>query len=340
MQSLRAWVLLTFGDDRGWGGNAGYKDDPTRLYRYDNFVPNHRQLRAGDVALIRSKEQMLGVAEIKEIRESQGQKERYRCPECGTGHIWRRLITADYRCSKGHVFVVPVVTGIQCTNYEADFGTSFVATPAALSLEELRDACLSYNQQLAMQRIDLTMLMRRLAEASPAAGILVQGGYIDKHAGAINHHHDGDDGYTPSSDLLREEVFRSILSRRGQQRFRDRLRQRYGAVCMVSGCTVFDVVEAAHISPFRSTRDNHPENGLLLRADLHTLFDLDLLGVDPERLTVHLHASVRPAGYGQFDGTELRCVRSKRPSRTALAARWVAFQARVGAGLGLDVQSA
>jgi HNH endonuclease len=37
--------------------------------------------------------------------------------------------------------------------------------------------------------------------------------------------------------------------------------------------STLDILEAAHISPYRGEEDNHPENGLLLRADLHTLFD-------------------------------------------------------------------
>ena len=34
------------------------------------------------------------------------------------------------------------------------------------------------------------------------------------------------------------------------------------------------------LPPYRGTKDNHPDNGLLLRADIHTLFDLDMIGID------------------------------------------------------------
>jgi len=49
------------------------------------------------------------------------------------------------------------------------------------------------------------------------------------------------------------------------------------------------VLEAAHIKPYRGKTDSHLENGLLLRADLHTLFDLNLIGVEPDTLTVRVH---------------------------------------------------
>lgn len=39
--------------------------------------------------------------------------------------------------------------------------------------------------------------------------------------------------------------------------------QRYGDQYMISGIKLLDVLEAAHISPYRGIDDNHPDNGLL-----------------------------------------------------------------------------
>jgi hypothetical protein len=96
---------------------------------------------------------------------------------------------------------------------------------------------------------------------------------------------------------------------------------------MISGCRLMDVVEAAHIKPYRGTADNQPANGLLLRADLHTLFDLDLIGIKPRTLVVRVHLGAKAAGYDEFDGVRLRC--SSSPPRTeALELRWEAFRRR------------
>ena len=62
----------------------------------------------------------------------------------------------------------------------------------------------------------------------------------------------------------------------------------------MTGCTVFAVLEAAHIKPYQGENDNHPQNGLLLRADIHTLFDLNLLGIQPERLQVEISGPLHP----------------------------------------------
>src|SRR5438128_10230178 len=93
---------------------------------------------------------------------------------------------------------------------------------------------------------------------------------------------------------------------------------------LACGVTLMDVVEAAHIKPYRSDADNHPANGLLLRANLHTLFDLDLIGIEPASLIVRVHPDAKEAGYGEFDGLKLKCS-SSQPSAEALALRWKSF---------------
>lgn len=133
--------------------------------------------------------------------------------------------------------------------------------------------------------------------------------------------------FVPQEGDWRTTVFRQIKARRGQQAFRDVLRERYGDQCMISGCGLMDVVEAAHIKPYRGDGDNHPANGLLLRADLHTLFDLDLIGIEPGTLIVRVHPNAKTAGYGGFDGSALKCG-SAKPSGEALALRWGLFLRR------------
>jgi hypothetical protein len=88
-----------------------------------------------------------------------------------------------------------------------------------------------------------------------------------------------------------------------------------------------DIVEPAYFKPYRGKPDNHPANGLLLRADLHTLFDLNLIGVEPGTLIVRVHDDAKRAGYGTFDGLPLKCGEA-RPSDDALAILWESFRSR------------
>lgn len=131
--------------------------------------------------------------------------------------------------------------------------------------------------------------------------------------------------YAPGEDT-RNRVTRQICQRRGQATFRNGLRSRYGDRCMVTGSRVLALLEAAHIRPYRGDNDNHVENGLLLRADIHTLFDLDLIGIEPDSLVVHVAKSISPE-YGFLQGAAIEVTPGARPSTAALHDRWSRFEA-------------
>lgn len=91
----------------------------------------------------------------------------------------------------------------------------------------------------------------------------------------------------------------SIVRRRGQHAFRQILLDAYGGRCAVTGCDVADVLEAAHIVPYQGDATHVVNNGLLLRADIHTLFDLGWIAVDPVSMTVLVHPELWQTQYGQ-----------------------------------------
>lgn len=133
----------------------------------------------------------------------------------------------------------------------------------------------------------------------------------------------------------RPRVRREIRLRRGQAKFRNALRERYGNACVVTGCKVIALLEAAHIQDYRRDAHNDPQNGLLLRADVHTLFDLDLLGIEPDSLRVRLAAALKKDSvYCVLAGKRLQCNSKCRPSKEALRLRFKRFQARVQKNLG------
>ena len=84
----------------------------------------------------------------------------------------------------------------------------------------------------------------------------------------------------------RERAIRAIRLRRGQPAFRATLLEAYGRRCAITGCSVEDVLEAAHITPYLGSLTNHVSNGLLLPTDIHTLFDCGLLAIEPRTRTV------------------------------------------------------
>jgi hypothetical protein len=90
----------------------------------------------------------------------------------------------------------------------------------------------------------------------------------------------------------------------------------------VTGYSLPDVLEAAHIEPYLGTASNHVENGLLLRADIHILFDLNFIAVNPDSLTIV--RSIHVIGYPEI--RDALIVSTFEPSKSALRERWRQFQ--------------
>jgi len=73
-----------------------------------------------------------------------------------------------------------------------------------------------------------------------------------------------------------------IKPRLGQGAFRVMVTESYKRRCAISGEKTLPVLEAAHIKPFALQGPHRIENGLLLRSDLHILFDQGYLTVTPD----------------------------------------------------------
>lgn len=61
-------------------------------------------------------------------------------------------------------------------------------------------------------------------------------------------------------------AMRAVHQRRGQPLFRAQLLEAYDQRCAISECNALEVLEAAHIQPYRGEHTNRMDNGLLLRS--------------------------------------------------------------------------
>ena len=120
---------------------------------------------------------------------------------------------------------------------------------------------------------------------------------------------------------------RTVAQRRGQRAFRHSLLRAYEGKCAITECSVPDVLEAAHIYPYRGPKTNDVTNGLLLRADIHTLFDCGLITIHPDNLTVLVKEQLRDSEYGAYNNRSLRVPQSRaqQPSASALRMRLTAY---------------
>lgn len=117
----------------------------------------------------------------------------------------------------------------------------------------------------------------------------------------------------------RRRVLAAASRRQGQTKFRRELMRAYEGKCAVTGCTIEPLLEAAHIHPYLGPHTNHVTNGMLLRADIHTLFDLGLLSVDADHRVLGSEILLN-GDYAALIGQslELPSNASDRPSSKAL----------------------
>lgn len=73
-----------------------------------------------------------------------------------------------------------------------------------------------------------------------------------------------------------------VMPRLGQGTFRISVTQAYRGACAVTGEHSLPALEAAHIKPYTAEGPHSVNNGLLLRADVHRLFDGGFVTVTPE----------------------------------------------------------
>ncbi|MBM0255477.1 HNH endonuclease [Micromonospora sp. 4G55] len=115
-----------------------------------------------------------------------------------------------------------------------------------------------------------------------------------------------EDGRAPGPEEMpegRRRRLAQVTARQGQAEFRRRLIEAYDGKCAISGCDVEATLQAAHIEPYDGPATNRLINGLLLRADLHNLFDQGLLWID-DSYRVRMVEGL--GHYAQFAGRKLR----------------------------------
>lgn len=276
-----AWSLFSAEGDRKYDGNDGYPDELGVRYVYDNKVSNSRRIRVGDLVVLRGDARVLGISRVERIDATDGVPKKLRvCPQCtGTRFDVRQRQRPRYRCRRTschHEFEQPGDATTSVTRFVADYGTDYRPVgEAELSVAELKSHLLDKAPQNAIRPVDqvwVSTLFESLI-APPAEH--------DSRTAPTGGHREG-----------------RARFRIGQGPFRDNLLAAHGAECAISGPCPEGVLEAAHLESF-AEHESHA-NGLLLRADLHELFDRGLLTVHPDTLRVETAPSL--AGYDLYAG--------------------------------------
>lgn len=102
----------------------------------------------------------------------------------------------------------------------------------------------------------------------------------------------------------RQRKLAEILARPQQAKFRRDVFALWGARCLITGCETLTALEAAHIHGVSDGGSDEACNGIPLRADIHRLFDADLITVSSDGWAITV-SDAEHAHYGSFHGQSL-----------------------------------
>ena len=105
-------------------------------------------------------------------------------------------------------------------------------------------------------------------------------------------------------DDIKYRMAKHVL-RTGQPKFKKKLLQNYNSTCAISNCDVIEVLEAAHIESHSDTGINHSSNGILLRADIHSLFDRNKIKINPDNFTIEVDVSLKKSDYWIYNNKKI-----------------------------------
>lgn len=145
---------------------------------------------------------------------------------------------------------------------------------------------------------------------------------------------DANAGWEPQGELddrdsiPLEFAAESIRARRGRRDLRATLLKTQGERCAFTGSCPRDLLEVAYVVSFPEGDVHAVDNALLLRSDIHTLWDLNLLGVEPDTLTIHVAPQLEGTSYEKL-ARRPALGRGDRPApaRSGLEERWKLFTA-------------
>ncbi|HBW8848080.1 HNH endonuclease [Klebsiella pneumoniae] len=306
--SQKAWSFKAVGqDDLRYFGNNGYQDDSTSFYRYDNFVPNHKQVKKGDIVIVTDRKNVQGISVITNLSSAPYIKACNRCPyeNCTPAKlILRKSKKPKWRCSNGHEFEQPKVEDVPAFEFKAEYKKNYMPVNS-ISIIDLISHTLRYNVQSSIQEVDFEW----------AKSLFCNVIQLDSTEADI-------DDIPLDVDDQRKVILRQIKQRRGQKTFRDTLISQ-AAKCAISGCEIIDILEAAHITAYKNDTHNHISNGLLLRCDMHTLYDLDLFAIDPDSFVIYFAPQIQDKEYVKYHWKKLHV--TYKINHGALVERWKRF---------------
>lgn len=273
-----------------------YVEEPSSEYEWDNSVPNYSKPKIGDLVVLWDGIQTLGMSVIQEIHNEESFKERLRCPTCRIAKVQsRKTLTPRYKCGSYDCraeFDQPKKEKIPVTRFRANYAAGWQDLFGLVDGNQLRTVCFQPKSQHSIREIDMSAFENLMHSKSLSPRV-------------------------ESVTRLRERIsgghkWTRVKTRIGQKPFRDNLLKRYGLTCAIVGPSPRETIQACHLYSFSEKGMHDVDGGLLMRSDLHSLFDAGLLRIHPDSLKVVISEKLADfPDYWQFNDQELKVEVSK-----------------------------
>lgn len=279
---------MAVGDNRQYGGNTGYDDQVDVYYSWDSTVNNHGNIQVGDSIVLWDKHRLLGASVIEAIDTENDVKALRRCanPSCGRSNISERATLAPrFRCQNcGFEFNEPAIEFVKVTKYTSRHDAAWTPLENLLTGDELRRLCISPKSQLSMRPLDWSAFTSAISHRGSASSLQR---VADRAPDLVFPTSSG-----ASLEYPQGHTKALVRVRRGQRTFRDQLLKWQGGRCAFTGRAPERVLDAGHLYSYAKLGEHHEHGGLMLRRDIHRLFDDGSLAVNPRSLKVDVSGSL------------------------------------------------
>ena len=204
-------------------------------------------------------------------------------------------MTPRYRCKCTATFDVPFPEEIKVKMFAADYERTWRPVDAQIKAKALDDLYLNGSTQQSMRPVDLEQTRS----------------ILDVGIGGGDPWWSDDGGVRPIPGGHKLTLQKQ---RYGQSSFRQSLLRRFGKRCAISGPQPEATLEAAHLYKYADTSVHDLTGGLLLRRDLHTLFDRWSIAVDTATWSIRVSPELLAyPSLASLDGQPLSVPESLRP---------------------------
>lgn len=264
-----AWLLIASRSATDYVGNDGYLDDPSTSYMWDSLVAKHTSIAIMDRIVLWDSDGLIGVSIVDNIQTTSTVKNVYRCPNCDSAKFKARTtMLPEFRCSScTHTFDERVSYEKSIEQYRTEHAAAWVPLEGLVAVADLRKMSPTPTSQHSIRPLTWSIFAAAVADSLPN-GLQTLETVAKRHA----------DGHK----------VRSLRVRVGQQAFRKRLIAEYGETCAFTGSCPPQALEACHLYSYAELGKHHSDGGLLLRSDIHSLFDQGKIRVDPESRRIHV----------------------------------------------------